>query len=72
MAIYNREQGMQSILNAALGDYQSEGFRLMELDDHILRLYHQDNPVGVLSQGGATIPAIRKACREYLESLSAS
>jgi len=72
MAIYNQERGFQSILNASLGEYQSKGFRLMEIGDHCLMLYYQDELVGVLSQGGATIPTIHEACRGYLESLSAS
>ena len=72
MAIYNRELGMQSILNAALGDYQSKGFRLTEMDDHILMLYHRDELVGALSQGGATIQVIHNACQKHLESLRAS
>ena len=64
--------GLQSILNVALGEYRSKGFRLVELGDHILRLYYQDELVGILSQGGATIPVIREACQEHLESLNAS
>ena len=72
MATYDREHGFQSILNAALGPYQSKGFRLMEMDDHILMLYHYDDVVGALSQGGATIPVIREVCQEHLETLSAS
>jgi len=71
MAVYNQEQGFQSILNAALGEYQSEGFRLVENGDHFLYLYYRDEWIGVLSQGGATIPVIRETCREYLETLSA-
>ena len=72
MAIYNQEQGFQSILNAALGEFQSRGFRLIEPDDHILELYYQDELVGAFSQGGSTIPVIHEACREHLETLSAS
>ena len=59
---------LQSILNAALGDYQSKGFRLAELGDYCLTLYYRDEVVGVLSSGGATIPAIHEACREHLET----
>jgi hypothetical protein len=70
MATYNQEQGLQSVLNAALGKYQSKGFRLTELGDHSLMLYYRDESVGVLSQGGATIPAIHAACREHLETLA--
>jgi len=61
---------LQSILNAALGEYQSKGFRLVEPDDHCLYLYYQDEWIGVLSQGGATIPVIHKACQEHLESIA--
>ena len=72
MAIYDQSQGMQSILNEALGSYQSKGFRLMELDDHILALYHLDERVGIFSQGGATIPSIRATCQKHMETLRAS
>jgi len=72
MAIYNQEQGFQSILNAALGEYQSKGFCLVEPDDHCLYLYYQDEWIGVISQGGATIPVIHEACRAHLEFLNAS
>ena len=71
MASYNKGQGLQSILNAALGDYQSKGFRLVEPDDHCLYLYYQDERIKVLDQIGATIPVIRNVCQEHLESLSA-
>jgi len=70
MAIYNQEQGFQSILNAALGDYHAKGFRLVEPDDHCLYLYYQDEWIGVIGQGGATIPVIREACRDYLRSFA--
>ena len=72
MAIYDREQGFQSILNAALGEYQSMGFRLVGPDTHILELYCNDDMVGRFNQTRATIPVIHEACREHLESLSAS
>jgi len=63
---------LQSILNAALGEYQPKGFRLMEIDDHALRLYYRDAEVGIFSTGGVTIPVIHETCREYLEKLDAS
>jgi len=72
MAIYNQEQGFQSILNAALGEYQSRGFRLVDPDDHCLYLYYQDEWIGAFSQGGATIPVIHEACQGHLEFLNAS
>ena len=72
MAIYDKKQGLQSILDAALGEYQSRGFRLIELGDHSLMLHYRDEMVGTISLGGATIPTIHAACREHLESLDAS
>ena len=72
MAIYDKKQGLQSILDAALGEYQPIGFRLMELDDHILVLHYRDEMVGAISLGRATVPVIHEACREHLESLNAS
>ena len=70
MAVYDKEQGLQSILNAALGKYHSNGFRLTELDDHCLMLYYRDELVGAISQGQATISVIHEACHEHLETLA--
>ncbi len=64
--------GLQSICNAALGDYRSKGFRLVEDGDHFLRLYYQDSILEIFNQTRVTIPVIHKTCRRYLESLSAS
>jgi len=72
MADYSKEQGLQSICNAALGRYHSKGFRLVEPDDHILVLYYLDELVARFSQVGATIPAIRETCQEYMERVEAS
>lgn len=69
MATYT---GSQSILNAALGEYHSKGFRLLEPDDYTLTLWYQDEQVAVFGCQVALIPAIHEACREHLESLSAS
>jgi len=63
--------GVQSIIDAALGDYQSKGFRLVETDDHNLTLYYHAEQVVIISQSRSTIQTIHEACREYLESLSA-
>lgn len=72
MAIYNQEQGFQSILNAALGEYQTRGFRLVEDGDHFLRLYYQDSILEVFSQARGTILALHRTCQEHLEMLDAS
>jgi len=60
---------LQSLLNAALGDYQNHGFRLYGNTDDGTALFFKD--VFVTRFGNnATIPAIQEACREYLKSLS--
>lgn len=56
----------QSILNAALGEYQEKGFRLTEPDDHTLMLYYHDEKVAVFSAQGALIPAIHRTCENWL------
>lgn len=58
--------GYQSVLNAALGEYHSEGFRLEEPDTHILELYYKDSLVARFLQSRATIPALRQTCGDYL------
>ena len=70
MAVYNQEHSFQSILNAALGEYHSKGFRLVEPDTHILELYHNDDIVGRFNQTRATVPVIHGACQAYLETLT--
>ncbi len=64
MAVY---LGLQSVLNAALGEYRNKGFRLVESDDHVLKLYHQDELVGILSQRAATGLVVQATCREFLD-----
>jgi len=71
MAVYNKAQGMRSILNAALGEYQSKGFRLLESGDRFLRLYRRDELVSVIFPRDATIPAIHRACQNHLGLLRA-
>jgi hypothetical protein len=60
-------KGLQSVLNASLGDYHSKGFSLTQEGDHIVSLYHQDTLVGHFSQSGATIESIRSECQDYLD-----
>ena len=62
----NKYSEFQSILNAALGSYQTRGFRLVEKGDHALLLYHEDEQVAIFSQVGAIIPLIHEACRDHL------
>lgn len=64
--------GLQSLLNATLGDeYMRAGFCLVEQGDHVLVLFYRDEQVAVFMQSGATIPAIREACREHLTGMVA-
>ena len=56
----------QSVLNGALGEYQSKGFRLVEQDDHILLLFYQDERVATFNQTTATIPIIQRFCEQWL------
>lgn len=65
MAIY---EGLQSILNAALGEYHSKGFSLVEQGDHTLSLFYKDERIGYFSQIGMTIMALHKACEDYLRN----
>ena len=58
--------GKQSILNVTLGEYMDKGFRLVEIDDHVLRLYYRDEPVAMFSQSGATVASIRDECEKIL------
>jgi hypothetical protein len=71
MTLYDKEDGMQSILNAALGAYHAIGFRLVDSGDYTLSLYYRDELVGVLANKESTIPVVHEACRRYLESMDA-
>lgn len=61
--------GFQSIINAALGEYQSLGFNLKADDDHILTLYYTDTIIARFSQTGVAFSMICKTCQEYLTKL---
>ena len=60
--------GKQSILNTTLGEYMDKGFRLVEIDDHVLRLYYQDEPIAMFSQLGATVASIQDECQRCLDA----
>ena len=67
MAVY---LGVQSILNAALGEYHVQGFRLTAPDDHVLVLHHNDQRVAVFSQGTCNlIPLLQTTCEVWLRDL---
>jgi len=69
MAIYNKAQGLQSILNASLGDFRDFGFSLREEDDHLLHLFHNGKRIATFSQSGATIPAVHNQCILHLKGM---
>ncbi|MBA7499207.1 hypothetical protein ES704_01947 [subsurface metagenome] len=58
----------QDILNASLGDYHQQGFRLYACARGMLALNYKDEPIRTFSLTGATIIAIREACQEYLKT----
>ena len=53
----------QSILNAALGEYHSKGFRLIEPDDHTLILFYEDEKVAMFSEQSALVRSIHQTCQ---------
>ena len=61
--------GLQSLLNASLGEYHAKGFRLVEPDDHTLVLFYQDEQVAVFNAQAALIPAIHRAYAQWLEKV---
>ena len=61
--------GIQSLLDASLGDFKNFGFSLQEEDDHLLHLFHNDERIATFSQVGATIPAIHNQCILCLTSI---
>jgi len=63
MAIYT---GKQSVLNAALGEFEDYGFKLVESDDHFLELYFKDKRIAVYHQAKATPQVIQEGCHNFL------
>ena len=57
---------LKEVLAACLGDYDHIGFKLSELDDHLLELSFMGRRVALFSSTGATVAAVRQACQEYL------
>lgn len=57
----------EEVLKACLKKkYQSKGFRLYQLDDHVIVLDYKDKTVARFSATGATVAGVNKACEEYL------
>lgn len=62
------ERGIgQDILDAALGDYKQQGFRLYACDREVLALDYKDKALRTFSNV-ATIVSIQKACQLYLNT----
>jgi hypothetical protein len=64
--------GLQSILNAALGEYQSKGFHLVEEGDHITILFYRDERVAVFNQTRLTTMTLHEACASWLQKVGVS
>ena len=56
----------QSILNAALGEYQAQGFRLA-VKGQETTLFHNDEEVKIFEEHDLTIIKVHRACMEYLK-----
>ena len=67
MAVYNQQQGFQSVLNATLGEYHAKGFRLLERQGHAVLLYYRDERVGIFSATMMTARDVQAVCRDHLE-----
>lgn len=61
--------GMDSILQAALGEFADYGFRLEEPDDHFTELYFKDKKIAIYNSVKLTIPVLHEGCRNFLKSL---
>lgn len=61
--------GKKSVMDEALGDFANAGFKLEEIDDHILRLTFKGATVAHWTQTGATFSGIQNACKMYLRNL---
>ena len=62
-------RGLQSILNAALGDYQDKGFRLVEEGDHVTILFYHDERVAVFNQTRLTTMTLHETCAAWLAKI---
>lgn len=62
--------GVQSILNAALGEYHAKGFRLVESDDYTLALSYEGERVALFGVQDALIPSIHEAYRKHLDRIT--
>ena len=59
-----------NILDAVLGEYADEGFKLREDGDHTVELCFKDKVITYFSQVGTTVENIRGNCQRYLDSLN--
>ena len=56
----------QPVLDDTLGVYRLREFRVVEVGDHIVGLYHQGEFVARFSQTGATSESIQAECARHL------
>jgi len=59
----------QSILNEALGEYQSKGFRLVLKGEDIAILFYCDDKVAVFSWQYLTIGDLKRVCQEHIDKV---
>lgn len=60
---------MEQTLKASLkAEYQEMGFKVYQLDDHILALDYRDEAIATFSVTGATVVSINEACEKYLNT----
>lgn len=58
----------QDILDAALGKYKRQGFKLYSCQRDVLALDYEDKPLCTFNSVGATIVKVREACQRYLNT----
>ena len=58
--------GLQSVLNAKLGDYAGMGFSLREPCDHFTQLLFKDHVIANFNSTKLTTPMIHSECEKYL------
>jgi len=60
--------GLQSMWDAALGEFAEYGFSLNAPDDHVVELYFKDKRIATYNQATLTIPVLQEGCRNFLKN----
>ncbi len=63
--------GLQSVLDAVLGDYCAKGFSLSD-DPHFLYLSYAGESIAVFSATGVAIAGVLETCKQHLDKIEAS